>query len=62
MLEQANIPVIKKVKVNNATTPTQEQNKIDNSNFKKTHKNIFEEVGTASTKRSGRPPKIFKLR
>ena len=36
--------------------------KIDNSNFKKTHKNIFEEVGTASTKRSGRPPKIFKLR
>lgn len=36
--------------------------KIDNSNFKKTHKKIFEEVGTASTKRSGRPPKIFKLR
>lgn len=36
--------------------------KIDNSNFKKTHKNIFEEVGTASTNRSGRPPKIFKLR
>lgn len=34
MLEQANIPVIKKVKVNNATTPTQEQNKIDNSNQK----------------------------
>lgn len=36
--------------------------KIDNSNFKKTHKKIFEEAGTASTKRSGRPPKIFKLR
>lgn len=30
MLEQANIPVIKKVKVNNATTPTQKQNTIDN--------------------------------
>ncbi|ADX70431.1 NUDIX hydrolase [Lactobacillus helveticus] len=35
--------------------------KIDNSNFKKTHKKIFKEVGTASAKRSGRPPKLFKL-
>lgn len=34
---------------------------IDNSNFKKTHKNIFKEVGTSSVKHSGRPPKIFKL-
>ena len=34
MLEQANIPVIKKVKVNNTNTPAQEQNKIDNSNQK----------------------------
>lgn len=37
-------------------------NQIDNSNFKKTHKNIFKEVGTASVKSSGRPPKIFKLK
>ena len=35
--------------------------KIDNSNFKKTHRKIFKEVGTAATKRSGRPPKLFKL-
>ncbi len=35
--------------------------KIDNSNFKKTHKKIFKEVGTSSVKHSGRPPKIFKL-
>lgn len=34
---------------------------IDNSNFKKTHRKIFKEVGTASTKQSGRPPKLFKL-
>lgn len=37
-------------------------NQIDNSNFKKTHKNIFQEVGTATVKTSGRPPKIFKLK
>ncbi|QFV01050.1 NUDIX hydrolase [Limosilactobacillus pontis] len=34
---------------------------IDNSNFKKTHQKLFKEVGTAATKRSGRPPKLFKL-
>lgn len=34
MLEQTNIPVIKKVKANNENTPTQEQNKIDNPDQK----------------------------
>lgn len=34
---------------------------IDNSNFKKTHQKLFNEVGTATTKRSGRPPKLFTL-
>lgn len=34
---------------------------IDNSNFKKTHKNIFKEVGTSAVRHSGRPPKIFRL-
>lgn len=34
---------------------------IDNSNFKKTHRKLFKEVGTAAAKGSGRPPKIFKL-
>lgn len=35
--------------------------RIDNSNFKKTHRKLFKEVGTAAAKGSGRPPKIFKL-
>ena len=35
--------------------------KIDNSNFKKTHNHLFKEVGTASLQHSGRPPKLFKL-
>lgn len=34
---------------------------IDNSNFKKTHQRLFREVGTASMKHSGRPPKLFQL-
>ncbi|MEO3721295.1 NrtR DNA-binding winged helix domain-containing protein [Lacticaseibacillus paracasei] len=37
-------------------------NAIDNSNFKKTHQQLFIEVGTAHDRtRSGRPPKLFKL-
>lgn len=35
--------------------------KIDNSNFKKTHNHLFKEVGTVSLQHSGRPPKLFKL-
>ena len=35
---------------------------IDNSNFKKNHRQIFEAVGTASQTRPGRPAKVFRLR
>lgn len=35
---------------------------IDNSNFKKTHRHLFQEVGTATLKHSGRPPKLFRLK
>ncbi|MFC2746397.1 MAG: hypothetical protein ACFN0Z_04875 [Parascardovia denticolens] len=34
--------------------------KIDNSNFKKTH-NLFKEVGAATLNHSGRPPKLYQL-
>lgn len=39
------------------TTP----DKIDNSNFKKTHHHLFREVGTATLPHSGRPPKLYRL-
>lgn len=35
---------------------------VDNSNFKKTHGHLFEEVGESSEKTVGRPAKVFKLR
>ncbi|HBF74842.1 MAG TPA: ADP-ribose pyrophosphatase [Lactobacillus sp.] len=35
---------------------------IDNSNFKKNHRHIFEMVGTAAQTRPGRPAKVFRLR
>lgn len=35
---------------------------IDNSNFKKTHAHLFEEIGVAVTKHSGRPPKLYQLK
>lgn len=34
---------------------------IDNSNFKKNHRHIFESVGTASQAHPGRPAKVFRL-
>lgn len=34
---------------------------IDNSNFKKTHKQLFTEIGTSASKQIGRPAKIYKL-
>lgn len=34
---------------------------IDNSNFKKTHGHLFEEIGTANQQRPGRPAKLFRL-
>lgn len=34
---------------------------IDNSNFKKTHARLFKEVGTATSKQAGRPPKLYRL-
>lgn len=34
---------------------------IDNSNFKKTHRMLFKEVGTVSKKQIGRPAKLFQL-
>ncbi|WP_203649287.1 NUDIX domain-containing protein [Secundilactobacillus yichangensis] len=34
---------------------------IDNSNFKKNHRHIFESVGTASQTHPGRPAKVFRL-
>lgn len=39
-----------------------EPDRIDNSNFKKTHRHLFKEVGTAVLKYSGRPPKLFQLK
>ena len=36
--------------------------KIDNSNFKKTHGHLLAEEGTASAKRPGRPAILFKLK
>ena len=35
--------------------------KIDNSNFKKTHNHLFKEVGAATLNHSGRPPKLYQL-
>ncbi|MFD1466057.1 NUDIX domain-containing protein [Lapidilactobacillus mulanensis] len=35
---------------------------IDNSNFRKTHKFLFEEVGTSSKKTRGRPAMLYQLR
>ncbi|GAX05164.1 NUDIX family hydrolase [Secundilactobacillus pentosiphilus] len=35
---------------------------IDNSNFKKNHRHIFEAVGTAAQTHPGRPAKVFRLR
>lgn len=34
---------------------------IDNSNFKKNHRNIFSSVGISSNKRPGRPAKVYRL-
>lgn len=34
---------------------------IDNSNFKKNHRHIFEVVGTAAESHPGRPAKVFRL-
>lgn len=34
---------------------------IDNSNFKKNHRNVFSLVGTSSSKRPGRPAKVYRL-
>lgn len=35
---------------------------IDNSNFRKTHRHLFKELGTATVpRRSGRPPKLYAL-
>ncbi len=36
--------------------------RIDNSNFKKNHEHIFEEMGYSSAKQLGRPAKIYRLR
>lgn len=36
--------------------------KIDNSNFKKTHSHLFDEIGTSSSKRPGRPATLFRLK
>lgn len=35
--------------------------KIDNSNFKKNHTNIFEEIGFSNIKQKGRPAKVYRL-
>jgi Uncharacterized conserved protein len=35
---------------------------IDNSNFRKTHRRLFQEVGTESIKGAGRPGKIYRLK
>ncbi|WP_246147563.1 NUDIX hydrolase [Secundilactobacillus folii] len=35
---------------------------IDNSNFKKNHRHIFESVGTSTSVRPGRPAKVYRLR
>lgn len=34
---------------------------IDNSNFKKTHSKLFEETGTVSAKKRGRPANLYRL-
>ncbi|WP_382385126.1 NUDIX domain-containing protein [Ligilactobacillus acidipiscis] len=36
--------------------------RIDNSNFKKTHGKLFEEIGTATTKKRGRPANLYCLK
>lgn len=35
--------------------------KIDNSNFKKTHQHLFQEVGTSNCRYKGRPAKLYHL-
>lgn len=35
---------------------------IDNSNFRKTHRRLFQEVGTENIKGAGRPGKIYRLK
>ncbi|ETY73617.1 NUDIX hydrolase [Lactiplantibacillus fabifermentans] len=35
---------------------------IDNSNFRKTHGHLFEEIGTAHQSSSGRPAKLYRLK
>lgn len=37
-------------------------NQIDNSNFKKTHQKLFEDVGQAMQKSPGRPARLYRLR
>lgn len=34
---------------------------IDNSNFKKSHRHLFTDVGTSTSKHPGRPARIYKL-
>ncbi|MFD1670609.1 NUDIX domain-containing protein [Agrilactobacillus yilanensis] len=34
---------------------------IDNSNFKKTHKHLFKDIGISSSKQIGRPAKLYRL-
>jgi len=40
----------------------QSVNQIDNSNFRKTHVHLFEEVGTAHNSTMGRPAKVYQLK
>ncbi|GAF37440.1 Nudix-related transcriptional regulator NrtR [Lentilactobacillus farraginis DSM 18382 = JCM 14108] len=34
---------------------------IDNSNFKKSHRHLFTDVGTSVSNRPGRPARVYKL-
>lgn len=36
-------------------------NEIDNSNFKKSHRKLFTDIGTTAARRPGRPARLYKL-